>query len=116
MDLGQQIPVSSVFILIGALFVAVGITMPRLGRNWMMGIRNPWTLTSESVWHKTHRMGGKVFIVLGILTALLAFLPSATATVTLIMLVLLFVIGINAYSWRLYATEALHERERGGLK
>jgi hypothetical protein len=36
-------------------------------RNWFIGIRTPWTLSSDSVWDKTHKLGGKLFKVSGII-------------------------------------------------
>lgn len=101
-DLGKAVPINSVFILLGVLFVVVGATLPRLGRNWMMGIRNPWTLTNETVWHRTHRFGGKVFIIAGILSILTAFLPGSSAVIMFIIIILAAVILVNAYSWRIY--------------
>lgn len=32
-----------------------------------MGIRTPWTLSSETVWKKTHEIGGKLFRIAGII-------------------------------------------------
>ena len=51
---------------VGALMVLVGNLMTRLRPNWFVGIRTPWTLSSETVWRKTHRFGGYAFIVAGL--------------------------------------------------
>jgi uncharacterized membrane protein len=41
-----------------------------------MGIRTPWTLKSDYVWERTHRVGGRLMALLGIVVALAAiFLP-----------------------------------------
>ena len=48
-------------LMIGILFFVMGAIMPRLKPNWFMGIRTPWTLSNETVWIKTHRMGGILF-------------------------------------------------------
>lgn len=61
---------------VGILFVALGFLLPKAKRNWFVGIRTPWTLSSDEVWDKTHRMGGKMFIMMGVLVALSAFLGS----------------------------------------
>lgn len=42
--------------------------------NYFIGIRTPWTLENEQVWKNTHRLGGKIWIVGGILIAILAVL------------------------------------------
>lgn len=51
---------------VGALFVFMGNLMSRIRPNWFMGIRTPWTLSSETVWRKTHRFGGVAFAVGGV--------------------------------------------------
>jgi uncharacterized membrane protein len=50
------------------LFYGLGWALEKTERNWFMGIRTPWTLSSEKVWKKTHQMGSKVFKTLGVLT------------------------------------------------
>lgn len=48
-------------------FIAIGALLPYTKRNWFMGIRTPWTLANETIWQKTHRVGGVLFIVAGTL-------------------------------------------------
>lgn len=43
------------------LFFYIGIMMEKSKRNWFIGIRTPWTLSDDTVWEKTHRLGGKMF-------------------------------------------------------
>jgi len=52
--------------LVGALFIVIGNYMGKFTRNFVMGIRTPWTLSSDEVWLRTHRLGGKVFVVCGL--------------------------------------------------
>ena len=56
--------------LVGALLVAVGAVMGRIRPNAIMGVRTPWTLTSEASWEASHRVGGWVFMVVGALLVL----------------------------------------------
>jgi uncharacterized membrane protein len=44
-----------------AMFFYLGILLENAKRNWFVGIRTPWTLSSEKVWHKTHQIGGMLF-------------------------------------------------------
>ena len=44
-------------------------------RNWFIGIRTPWTLSSERVWKKTNWLAGKLFRIAGIIAILGAFFP-----------------------------------------
>ena len=57
------------------LFYYIGIMMENAKRNWFIGIRTPWTLSSEKVWDKTHKIGGKLFKVSGAIILLGVLLP-----------------------------------------
>jgi uncharacterized membrane protein len=61
---------SAVPVLIGGLFIAIGATMGKLRPNWFLGLRTPWTLSSKTAWVRTHRIGGWLFILLGMSTVL----------------------------------------------
>ena len=58
-----------------ALFIEVGSLIGHAKRNWFIGIRTPWTLSSERVWDKTHKVGGDLFKATGILSLLGVFFP-----------------------------------------
>lgn len=60
--------------LVGGLFVLIGLALPKLRSNWFAGIRTPWTLSSERVWHLTHRLAGWTFTLAGLAIVLLAWL------------------------------------------
>ena len=71
---GYPVPIERVLpATIGVLFIVLGNYMAKLKRNWFMGIRTPWTLSNEEVWNKTHRLGGKLFILMGVLMAAMGF-------------------------------------------
>lgn len=57
------------------LFYYTGILMENSKRNWFVGIRTPWTMHSDTVWEKTHKLGGKLFKATAIIAALGLFLP-----------------------------------------
>ena len=63
----------------GLLFVFVGLLLRQAKRNFSIGIRTPWTLSSDRVWDQTHRLGAVLFVISGVLTALGAFFPGPTA-------------------------------------
>jgi len=58
----------------GILFYYCGILIENARRNWFIGIRTPWTLSSEKVWEKTHKVGGKLFKISGIIAFVGIFL------------------------------------------
>ena len=59
----------------GVLFYYCGILTEHARRNWYIGIRTPWTMSSEKVWAKTHKIGGKLFKVAGFVAFLGAVFP-----------------------------------------
>lgn len=71
-EIGTWIPV-----FVGLLFIILGNYMGKIKPNWFMGIRTPWTLSSEEVWNKTHRFGGKAFIIGGVLMVFMSLIPVA---------------------------------------
>jgi uncharacterized membrane protein len=52
---------------IAALFYFAGVLVGKAQRNFFIGIRTPWTLSSDNVWNKTHKLGSKLFKVSGII-------------------------------------------------
>ena len=58
------------YFLVGVLFVVLGNYMGKLPKNFFIGIRTPWTLVSDEVWFKTHKLGGRIFFATGLLTSL----------------------------------------------
>ena len=52
-------------------FIIIGNSIPKCKQNYLMGIRTPWTLKNEATWHKTHRFGGLMMVIFGIISALL---------------------------------------------
>jgi uncharacterized membrane protein len=62
--------------LIGVLFAMLGNYFQTLRPNYFIGIRTPWTLESEQTWKKTHRFGGKIWMVGGVLIAFFSFFQS----------------------------------------
>jgi len=53
------------FIGIGGMLIVLGNLMTRVRANWFMGSRTPWTLSSDTVWRKTHRFAGVAFVLAG---------------------------------------------------
>lgn len=60
------------------LFGYIGLLLPRTKRNWFIGIRTPWTLSSDRVWEKTHQLGGFLFLVSACITLAAFFVPTYT--------------------------------------
>jgi len=60
--------------LVGLLLIAIGNYMPKIKRNYTVGIKLPWTLNSDENWRRTHRVGGYSFIFAGILFLIITVL------------------------------------------
>ena len=61
---------------LGLLFFYIGILCENVKRNWFIGIRTPWTLSNEKVWDKTHKIGGKLFKIAGVVALVGVFFQS----------------------------------------
>ncbi|SIT94618.1 SdpI family protein [Pontibacter indicus] len=94
------------FLLIGGLFIALGNYFQAVKPNYFIGIRTPWTLESEQVWRRTHRLGGILWIVGGILLIALAFLPEWGMQQALYITVIALTVLIPVvYSFMIYRQE-----------
>ncbi len=102
-NLGLKInPNFIIFIPIGLLFFYIGMILEKVKRNWFFGIRTPWTLSSDNVWNKTHKLGAKLFKVLGILSIISTFLKMYAL---FLILILLFGAYLIVYSYLEYEKE-----------
>ena len=90
-------------LLSGLLFIIIGNLLPKCRQTYTMGIKLPWTLNNEENWNKTHRFGGKVWVIGGILIMATAVLGSfwIMMTVTVAMAIL-----PTLYSYCLYRKQS----------
>jgi uncharacterized membrane protein len=90
-----------VLVSVGLLFIGLGNYMPKMRPNFTMGIRTPWTLSSDRSWDRTHRLGGRLFVLEGIVLAALGLLgvSSEVLIVAVFVAILLVVLVVFAYSY-----------------
>ena len=69
---------------IGLLLAVVGNLFGKLTRNFFVGIRTPWTLASEEVWLRTHRLAGKLFVLAGLAMFALALAGAGLVSMMLV--------------------------------
>jgi uncharacterized membrane protein len=74
-------------------------------RNFFIGIRTPWTLSSDRVWEKTHQIGSVLFMVAGALAVIGSFFGGATAFWLLMIPIFGSTIFLVIYSYMLYKQE-----------
>lgn len=58
---------------VGLIIIFAGVMMAKAKRNFFIGIRTPWTLSNDTVWEETHKLGSKMFVGAGIVMILSAF-------------------------------------------
>jgi uncharacterized membrane protein len=74
-------------------------------RNWFIGIRTPWTLSSDTVWNEIHRIGGILFMVAGVIAVIGGFFGGMVAFWSILVPVLGTTIFLIVYSYVLYQKE-----------
>jgi uncharacterized membrane protein len=67
MNVARKLSGAYIPLFVGAVLVIVGNYLPKMPRNFFVGIRTPWTLADEDVWFRTHRLGGVVVVICGVL-------------------------------------------------
>jgi uncharacterized membrane protein len=87
--LGWDLGVSFLYLVLGLLFAALGNVLPKSRPGFFVGIRTPWTITSTDNWIATHRLGGKLMVLAGLIVVLAALVPLADTTRLAILLVAL---------------------------
>ncbi len=89
---------------VGLLFIGTGYLMNGAKRNFFIGIRTPWTLSSDTVWDETHKLGSKLFMLGGVVTILCAFLGESGIWIMLVAMLGAALVPI-VYSYVLYQRE-----------
>lgn len=103
LTLNPQSNIENLFLLlIGVIFIGMGNYMPRVPQNYFLGIKTPWTLSNEYVWKKTHRIGGYLWIIIGMIIVMIGFIHSSYAYNVLLVLVISDVIFMMIYSYIIY--------------
>lgn len=70
---------------LGIMFVMIGNQLGKSRSMYLIGFRTPWTLASEEVWVKTHRLAGKLMVAAGLVLLLAAFLPLPSGVVATVL-------------------------------
>lgn len=86
-------------IVLSLFFMGMGNYLTQVRPNHFVGIRTPWTLDNEVVWQKTHRLAGKLWVSVGLLGVVLAFLLPSPISLPLTMIL----IGISTVYIVLYS-------------
>ena len=90
---------------LGVLFIFIGYMLRQAKRNFFIGIRTPWTLSSDTVWNKTHQLGSVLFMVSGAFAFIGSFLGGMLAFWLLFVPLMGSVVFLILYSYILYRNE-----------
>jgi uncharacterized membrane protein len=90
---------------IGVLFIFIGVLMRKAKRNFFIGIRTPWTLSSDRVWDETHRIGAILFMASGALAILGGFFGGMIAFWLMFVPLIGSSVFLIVYSYVLYRRE-----------
>jgi uncharacterized membrane protein len=90
---------------IGLLFIFIGFLLRQAKRNFFIGIRTPWTLSSDTVWDETHRVGAVLFMLSGALAFIGGFFGGTVAFWMLFTPLIGSTLFLLVYSYLLYQRE-----------
>jgi uncharacterized membrane protein len=85
----------------GILFFYIGIMVRNAKRNYMVGIRTPWTLANDEVWDRTHLLGGRLFMAAGVIAVFGAIWPKYGIIFILVPVLLVTLVSV-IYSYVIY--------------
>jgi uncharacterized membrane protein len=71
---------------LGAMLVLIGNQLGKSRSMYLIGVRTPWTLASEDVWIRTHRLAGKLMVGGGVVMMVAAMLPLPSGPLSAVML------------------------------
>ncbi|MEP3891310.1 MAG: SdpI family protein [Hellea sp.] len=91
------------------LFIGIGNVLATVRQNFMLGIRTPWTLSSELSWEKTHRLGGKLFVLAGVIGIIACALSPVKGLLASVFAVLAASIICAIYSYMIWKDDP-HKR------
>ena len=98
--LGMTLDVDTIaLLLMGVMFLIIGNYMPKCKQNYTLGIKLPWTLSSEANWNATHRLAGRVWVIGGVLLLACVFLPENALAVAMSVLLPVMVLVPLVYSY-----------------
>ncbi|HIX90408.1 MAG TPA: SdpI family protein [Candidatus Agathobaculum pullicola] len=91
-----------VCLVVSLMMVYLGNVMPKFRMNWFCGIKTPWTMSSETVWSRTHRVAGRMYFAAGMLGVIGAFFPNNIVRFVMLVVPLLtasLVATVLSYLW-----------------
>ncbi|ADJ26985.1 protein of unknown function DUF1648 [Dehalogenimonas lykanthroporepellens BL-DC-9] len=104
----------TIMIMAGLLLAVLGNYFGKMKPTWFVGIRTPWTLTSDRSWDRTHRLGGRLFVILGLLLAGAGVIGQEWAFYTVFGLLFVMIIFLVVYSYLIWEADPDRRNGLGG--
>ena len=106
-------------VLVGGLLVVIGNLLGKIRPNWFVGVKTPWTLSSRRSWVKTHRLGGWLFVLLGLASVGLGLTGAGWANAVVPAAVVACIVWLFVYSYLVWRSDPertpdTEVREAGG--
>jgi len=104
---GQPLDITVVLsVAVGLLFVVIGNVLGKVRSNFMFGVRTPWTLSSDLSWNRTHRLVGRLFVILGLAVALVGLAAGTTAFLVVLLGGIAVILAVSVvYSYRVWRSD-----------
>lgn len=101
--LGWKVDIGLIISILGGIvFILLGNYLSKNRQNYTVGIKLPWTLSSEENWDKTHRMAAKLWVLGGVLFLVNAFIQNE---ILFLFVIITLAVVPAAYSFILYRRE-----------
>jgi len=91
--------------IIGLLMIILGNYFGKIKRNYFVGIRTPWALSSDNVWNKTHRLGGRLFMAWGVCLIAAPWFAPVVAFSLLFGGLIIVIAWVSIYSYVMFKKE-----------
>jgi uncharacterized membrane protein len=104
---GQPLDITVVLsVAVGLLFVVIGNVLGKVRSNFLFGVRTPWTLSSDLSWNKTHRLVGRLFVILGLAVVVVGLVAGTTAFLVVLLGGIVVILAVSVvYSYRVWRSD-----------
>lgn len=106
-NIGMYVP-----LMIGMMFIIIGLLLRKVKMNWFLGFRTPWTMSSEKVWDKTNKLGSQIMMISGVLMASTGFIQNNFKIIMFILAISLLIFVLPVYSYLLYRQEKKEQTKK----
>ncbi len=73
--------------MLALIFLVCGNLLPKISQNEMIGIRTRWALENADNWNYTQRVGGRIWVVCGLIMLGACFFPNGTGVIVVLALI-----------------------------